>query len=155
MGREPSRAWKYVYFCIAGLICLSLFGCATAEHASLRNEAQEYLLRSQALLSQKNYDGALSEFQKVLSLPPDKPLKDDALFNIGLIYAHFGNPQRDVEKSLEVFKRLINHYPKSALAEQAKMWIGILEENEKLNQVIQKMKQVDIEIEEMRRRKTQ
>jgi tetratricopeptide (TPR) repeat protein len=155
MGRKPSRAWEYVYFCIAGLTFLSLFSCTTTEHASLRIEAQEYLLRGQALLSQKNYDGALSEFQKVLSLPPDKPLKDEALFNIGLVYAHFGNPQRDVEKSLEFFKRLINHYPKSSLAEQAKMWVGILEENEKLNQVIQRMKQVDIEIEEMRRKRTQ
>jgi hypothetical protein len=35
------------------------------------------------------------------------------------------------------------------------MWVGILEENEKLNQVIEKMKQVDIEIEEMRRKRTQ
>ena len=154
MGREPSRAWKYVFYRIAGLACLSLFSCATTQHASLRNEAQEYLLRGQALLSQKNYDGALSEFQKVLSLPPGKPLKDEALFNIGLIYAHFGNPQRDVEKSLAFFKRLINRYPKSALAGQATMWVEILEENEKLNQVIQRMKQVDIEIEEMRRKRT-
>jgi TolA-binding protein len=112
-------------------------------------------LRGQTLLSQRNYDGALSEFQKVLSLPLDKPSKDEALFNIGLVYAHFGNPQRDVEKSLEFFKRLINHYPKSSLAEQAKMWVGILEENEKLNQVIRRMKQADIEIEEMRRKRTQ
>jgi tetratricopeptide (TPR) repeat protein len=134
---------------------LTLFSCATTEHASLRNEAQDYLLRSQTLLSQKNYDGALDEFQKVLSLPPDIPLKDEALSNIGLVYAHFGNPQKDLEKSLEFFKRLIKHYPKSSLAEQAKIWVEILEENEKLNQVIQRLKQVDIEIEEMRRKKTQ
>jgi len=154
MGREPSRARKYVYFCIAGLICLSLFECATTEHASLPNEAQAYVFRGQTLLSQKNYDGALSEFQKALSLPPDKPLKDEALYDMGLVYAHFGNPHRDVEKSVEFFKRLIDHYPKSPLAEQAKMWVGILEENERLNQVIQRMKQVDIEIEEMRRKRT-
>jgi TolA-binding protein len=121
----------------------------------LHNEAQAYLLRGQKLLSQRNYDGALSEFQKVLSLPPDKPLKDEALFNIGLVHAHFGNPHKDVEKSLAFFKSLISHYPNSALAEQANMWVGILEENEKLNQVIQRMKQVDIEAEEMRRKKTQ
>jgi len=155
MGREPGRAWKYIYFCIAGLICLSLLSCAATEHARLHNEGRAYVLRGQKFLSEKNYDGALSEFQKVLSLPPDNLLKDEALFNIGLVYAHFGNPHRDVEKSLESFKRLINQYPKSALAEQAKMWVGVLEENEKLNQVIQRMKEVDIEIEEMRRKRTQ
>jgi hypothetical protein len=35
------------------------------------------------------------------------------------------------------------------------MWVGILEENEELNRVIQKLRQVDIEIEEMKRKKTQ
>ncbi len=155
MGREPSRAWKYVYFCITSLTCLLLFSCATTEPARSHNEAQAYVLRGQKFLSERNYDGALSEFQKVLSLPPDSPLKDEALFNMGLVYAHFGNPHRDVEKSLESFKRLTSHYPKSALTEQAKMWVGVLEENEKLNQVIQRMKQVDIEIEEMRRKRTQ
>jgi len=112
-------------------------------------------LRGQALLSRRNYDGALAELQKVLSLPPDKPLKDEALLNIGLVYAHFGNPQRDLEKSLEFFKRLIKHFPKSSLVEQAKIWVGILEENEKLNEVIQRLKQVDIEIEELRGKKAQ
>ena len=153
MDRKQIRAWRYIYFCIACLMFLSLFSCAGVKHTSLRNEAQEHLLRGQTLLSQRNYDGALAEFQKVLSLPPDKPLKDEALLNIGLVHAHFGNPQRDLEKSLEFFKRLIKHYPKSSLVEQAKIWVEILEENEKLNQVIQKLKQVDIEIEEMRRKK--
>ncbi len=155
MGRERIRAWKCVYFCIACLMFLPLFSCASIKHASLRNEAQEYLLRGQTLLSQRNYDGALNEFQKVLSLPPDIPLKEEALFNIGLVYAHSGNPQRDLEKALEFFRRLVKYSPKGSLVEQAKIWVGVLEENEKLNQVIRKLKQVDIEIEEMRRKKTQ
>jgi lipid II:glycine glycyltransferase (peptidoglycan interpeptide bridge formation enzyme) len=51
-------------------------------------------------------------------------------------------------------------YPQSALAEQARIWIGMLQENEKLNQTIQKLnlvieesKRVDIEIEEKKREK--
>jgi hypothetical protein len=35
------------------------------------------------------------------------------------------------------------------------MWVGILEENEELDHLIQKLRQVDIEIEEMKRKKTQ
>jgi len=153
MGRDWVRAWKYVYFSIVCLMFLSLCNCAAFKHTSLRNEAQEHLLRGQALLSQRNYSGALDEFQRVLSFPPEIPLKDEALLNIGLVYAHLGNPQRDVEKSLEFFKKLIKYYPKSSLVEQAKVWVGVLEENEKLNQVIQQLKRVDIEIEEMRRKK--
>jgi outer membrane protein assembly factor BamD (BamD/ComL family) len=153
MGKEKIRQWECVYFSIAFLMSLFLSNCAATKPIPLRNEAQEHLLRGQTLLSQRNYDGALAEFQKILSLPTDKPLKDEALLNMGLVYAHFGNPQRDLEKSLESFKRLIKQYPKSSLVEEARIWVGILEENEKLNQVIQRLKQVDIEIEEMRRKK--
>jgi tetratricopeptide (TPR) repeat protein len=153
MRKEQIGPWKCVYFSIVCLMSLSLSNCVATKPIPLRNEAREHLLRGQAFLSQRNFDGALTEFQKVLSLPPDKPLKDEALLNMGLVYAHFGNPQRDIEKSLEFFKRLIKQYPKSALIEQARIWVGMLEENEKLSQVIQKLKQVDIEIEEMRRKK--
>lgn len=54
---------------------------------------------------------------------------------------------------MENFRRLIRDHPKSPLAEQAKAWIDVLQENERLNQVIEKSKRVDIEIEEKRREK--
>jgi tetratricopeptide (TPR) repeat protein len=117
-------------------------------------ESREHLTRSQRLLALGNYEGAVGENQKILSLPDPRSSKDEALFNLGLIYAHFGNPQRDLEKSLDFFRRLIKNYPKSPLVEQAKILVGTLEENAALNKVIQKLKQVDIEIEEMRRKKT-
>jgi len=118
-------------------------------------EAREHLIRSQKFLAQGNYEGALSENKKILSLSDPRSPKDEALFNLGLIYAHFGNPQQDLEKSIEFFKTLIKNNPKSSLAEQAKIWVEILQENEGLNRLLQKLKQVDIEIEEMKRKKTQ
>jgi len=54
----------------------------------------------------------------------------------------------------------VKEYPQSPFAEQAKVWTGILRENEKfsqtiqkLNQVIEEFKQVDIEVEERKREK--
>jgi len=118
-----------------------------------RGEARERLLRGQKLLSQGDYEGSLAENQKVLTLSARRPPEDEALFNTGLIYAHFDNPKKDYGKSLDYFKRMIKDYPKSPLSEQAKIWIGVLQENEKLNQILEKSKQVDIEIEEMKREK--
>jgi tetratricopeptide (TPR) repeat protein len=118
-----------------------------------RGEARERLLRGQKLLAQGDYEGSLVENQKVLALSPQRPPGDEALFNTGLIYAHFDNPKKDYGKSLDCFKRMMKGYPKSPLAEQAKIWIGVLQENEKLNQILEKSKQVDIEIEEMKREK--
>jgi tetratricopeptide (TPR) repeat protein len=118
-------------------------------------EGREHLTRGQKFLAQGNYEAAISENRKILSLTDSRSPKDEALFNLGLIYAHFGNPQQDLGKSIEFFKTLIKNNPKSPLAEQAKIWVEILQENEGLNHLLQKLKQVDVEIEEMKRKKTQ
>jgi len=121
-------------------------------------EVLESLLNSQMLLAEGNFDGALRENQRILSLSGQDPPGDEALFNMALIYAHPGNPKKDYEKSLTFFKKLAKDYPQSPLTEQAKIWTGTLQENEKLNQTIQKLyhvieesKLVDIEIEEKKR----
>ena len=125
-----------------------------------REEALESLLRSQKFLAQGNYEGALRENQRILSLTGQNPPGDEALFNMGLIYAHFGNPKKDYNKSIGFFKKLIKDYPQSPLVEQARIWTGTLQEYEKLSQTIQKLnqvieefKQVDIEVEERKREK--
>jgi two-component system sensor histidine kinase GlrK len=104
----------------------------------------EHLLSSQKLLARGNYKEALKENLKVLDLPSKSFFKEEALFNIALIYAHYDNPEKDYSKSLSYFEKLINEYPQSSLAEQSKIWMGILD-------VIEKAKQVDIEIEQKKK----
>ncbi len=116
-------------------------------------EARESQTRSQRLLAAGDFEGFISENQKALSLAHPRSPKDEALFNLGLVYAHEGYPKKDYSKSLDFFKRLIHDYPRSPLVEQAKIWVGLLQEYDSLNQVIQKLKQVDIEVEERKREK--
>lgn len=142
MGRERTTAWKYACFCTFGLIFLSLFGCAGVKQALVHKDAQGHLLDGQKLLAQKDYDGALSEFQKVLSLHPAKRLEEEALFNMGLVYAHFGNPKRDYRKSLDLFLRILNDYPESRLAEQARVWAGVLQVNLETMKTLEKLKRL-------------
>ena len=141
MGRERSRAWKYVYFCITGLIFLSLFSCATIKDIKTRKEAQKYLLRGQQLLAQRNFDGAIEEYQEVLSLSPQKPLQDEAIFNMGLVYTHFGNPKRNYERSLNLFMKILNDSPESPLLEQARIWVGVILENLETTKKFEKLKE--------------
>lgn len=117
-------------------------------------KAGEYLFRGQKLLTQGDYEGSFRENQKTLSVSAHRPPGDEALFNMGLIYAHSGNPKKDYGKSLDFFKKLLKDFPQSPLVEQAKIWIGVLQENENLTQMLEKSKQVDIEIEERKREKT-
>lgn len=148
----------YLYLSIACMIFISLAGCATLKEMEAKRETPEYFITAQKLLDQGDYEGALRENEKVLSLYDNIPPGDEALFNLGLIYAHYGYPKRDYKKSLDLFKRLVKMFPQSPLAGQAKLWMGILQENERLNReieelnkTIKKSKQVDIEIEEKKK----
>jgi hypothetical protein len=81
------------------------------------------------------------EIEKVLSLPYKDPDADEALYYKALIYAHYNNPDKDYKKSRELLKNLLQEHPQSPFTEQVKIWLGVLD-------VIEKAKQVDIEIEE-------
>jgi len=115
--------------------------------------AHEHLLHGQKLFIQGDYEGSLKEYKEVLSLSANRTPADEALFNMGLIYAHPGNAKRNLATSLSVFQRLMKDYPQSPWAGQAKIWAELFLENETLKQVIEKSKQVDIEIEERKREK--
>ncbi len=167
MGREPARAWKYIYLFLAYLISLLLFNCAlikgskpTVMDSKPPEEAQEYLSRGQKLLSQKDFEGALIEYEKVLSLSPRQPPEDQALFNIAMVYVHFGNPKRDYKKSIDFFLRILNEYPESHLVEQAKIWVGVLMESvesikkiERLYETIQNMEKIKRALQELQKGK--
>jgi len=140
-----------------------------------RSRSEDHFRLGQRLLARRDFEGSLNEHQKAISLSGKNSPGDEALFQIGLIYAHPENPKKNYETSLDQFKRLIKDYPESPLVDEARIWIGILQENQKLkqtndrlsqaneklnqtienlNQLIQKSKQVDIQIEEKKREKT-
>jgi tetratricopeptide (TPR) repeat protein len=132
-----------------------------------RGEARHHLVQARKLLVQGDYEAALEENQKVLSLAANGPPGDEALYNMGLIYADPRNPKRDYAKSISFFKRLIKEYPQSLYSERAKIWVQIIQEsesakrvaatltqeNDKLKHMIEESRKVDIEIEEKKREK--
>jgi len=147
MGRKRTRARKFVYFYIAGLIVFALQGCAALENTRVKIktqvEASRYLQRGKGLLAQGDYEGAFNENIKILSLAIHRPPEDEALFNMGWICAHPGNPKKDYKKSIFFFKKLLKEFPQSAWGERTKIWVSILEENEKLNETIEAFNQRD------------
>lgn len=132
MGGKRNRARKYLYICIAGIIIMSLKGCAVLTEMKARGESREYLVKAQILLDHEDYEGSLIENRKIISIQDNAFLGDESLFNIGLIYAHYGYPKRNYEKSRDHFKRLVKVFPQSPFAEQAKVWIWFLQEYERL-----------------------
>ncbi len=138
MGRKRARAREFICFCVAGLIALALQGCTTLETIRVKIkgqvEARQYLHRGKGLLAQGDYEGASHENLKILSLALRGPPEDEALFNMGWIYAHPENPKKDYGKSIFFFKKLLEDFPQSSRNERAKIWVGMLQENERLSQ---------------------
>jgi TolA-binding protein len=128
--------------------------------AGKRDELREGLTSGQALIAQGNYDAAIREFQQVLSLAPSKPPGDEALYMLGAAFAHPGNPKRDHARSLGFFKKVLKDYPQGPWTDQARAWIAMIQENEKAAQAVERLtktieqyKQVDLEIEELKKGK--
>lgn len=133
MRAKRNRSRKRLYIPAAGIIIILITGCAMlAELPFVEREARESLITARHLLNAGDYDGALKENRKILSSYGNIPPGDESLFMTGLIYAHYGNPGRDYEKPLAVFKRLVKVFPQSPLSGEAKIWIGILQEQAKL-----------------------
>ncbi len=180
MGRKRSWAGQFILFCIAGMIFFPLPGCTIWENQYVltrevyKEKAPKQLIkkeecpkpevdilgRAELLFKQGDYDGSLKENQRVLSISGKNPPGDKALFHMGLICAHWENPKKDYDKSLLFFNKILTDYPQSPLVQEAKIWVGLLQEragmlqeNEKLKKVIQKFKEVDIEVEEKKREK--
>ncbi len=153
MGRKRSRTGQLIYLCIALLILISVWGCAFLQGMREGEDARRALLRGRQLLAQQDYEGSLRENQKALGLSANRPPADEAIFNLGLIFAHVGNPKKDNRTAVGYFTKLVKEYPQSPWVEQARVWVGVLQLNEKLAQILEKSKQVDIEIEEKKRQK--
>jgi tetratricopeptide (TPR) repeat protein len=155
------------------------FGCTTMRQNTRDPESDrpDQFVLAKLLFKEGYYEAAMKENQKLLS--EGKAPADMALYNMGLISACSLNPKKDYLQALDTFKKLVNQYPHSALAEEAKVWIQVLEEHqkitderqkfleekrnlsrekeilsqerEKLKYTVEKSRQLDIEIEKRRR----
>ncbi len=163
MVRKQRRKRKHILLCTACLIILSLASCATLKDASAKKgdeaciQKETVIVKEREICSHHNFlkslvnpddfESALKKNLDILAASSRSPHGDDALFNIGLIYAHPANPRKDYKKSLIYFKRLLKEFPRSGLIEEAKVWTGVLED-------IEKSMKVDIEIEEKKKELT-
>jgi TolA-binding protein len=106
--------------------------------------AIRHLATAKRLLEQGDPDSSIKESLKALNLAGKNSPGDEALFNIGIAHIHPKNTKKDYDRSIAVFSRMIKEYPQSQLIEQARTWIDLL-------RVIEKLKKVDIVIEEKKK----
>lgn len=89
---------------------------------------QEHLRTGEEFLSRQNFVESIRENEAVLTLSAQRPPADKALYNLGLLYAHSENPEKDYEIAIYFFDRLLAEFPESTWGEHARVWIAVLEE---------------------------
>jgi len=74
-----------------------------------------------SLSSQGNYQAALILYEQIVSRNP--AMADRALFEMGIIYSYPKNDQKDYQKALECFQKLIREYPGSEYRQSSERMI--------------------------------
>jgi outer membrane protein assembly factor BamD (BamD/ComL family) len=115
---------------------------ARAEAAA--EKATESVAAARPVVENRNFDEAIHKNEQILKEAGKSPPADEALYNLGLIYAHNDNPAKDYSKAQEYFLRLTREFPDSPLAEEARIWLGLFG-------VFEKMRQIDLEIEQQKK----
>jgi tetratricopeptide (TPR) repeat protein len=106
-------------FCICLLMAAMLLsGCS---HFNDGRQVKTTFAEANDLFHQGSYTASLDKYSEIIEKYPAKA--DRALFEMGIIYAHPKNEQKDYQKSLECFQKLLKDYPGSEYRQNSEMMI--------------------------------
>jgi len=104
-------------FCICLIMAPMLIsGCS---HFNDGRQAKTIFAEANDLFHQGSYTASLEKYSEIIDKYP--ATADRALFEMGIIYAHPKNEQKDYQKSLECFHELIKDYPASVYRQNSEM----------------------------------
>ena len=113
------RSFGPFKFCICLMVApMLLSGCS---HFNDRRQANTTFAEANVLFHQGSYTASLEKYSGIIDKYP--ATADRALFEMGIIYAHPKNQQKDYQKSLECFQKLIKDYPGSEYRQNSEMMI--------------------------------
>jgi tetratricopeptide (TPR) repeat protein len=125
MDKKQSRLGEYLYFFFACIIITPIIICGCG-HFYEGSPARPAIKEANDFLSQGNYKASLSKYEQIIVRYPKAG--DRVLFEIGVIYAFPMNQQKDYQKSLECFQKLIKDYPGSEYRQDSEVMIYLINE---------------------------
>ena len=96
------------------LIC----GCS---HIDEGHQARSLSQEANDFFNQGKYEASLSKYEQIIEKHP--AVADRVLFEMGIIYAYPRNQQKDYQKSLKCFQKLVRDYPDSEYRWDSQMMI--------------------------------
>jgi len=119
-GKRQRGIGEYLrlFFACIMLTPILICGCSHNDEGhqgrSLSQEANDFF-------NQGNYEASLSKYGQIIEKHP--AAADRVLFEMGIIYAYPRNEQKDYQKSLECFQKLVRDYPDSEYRRDSQMMI--------------------------------
>ena len=153
------RKYLFLHFACLGLLPFVIFGCL---HFSKKLQGQQLLEEGMDQMASGQYEASMAKNLTVLNEFPNS-IADQALFQIGLLYAHPDNPKQDYEKSLGSFNKILNGFSESRLRHQAQLWVQFIRDvidkereiailNDKKNSLQGTVEQQKIEISSLQKK---
>ncbi|MBN2420572.1 MAG: hypothetical protein JXL81_14370 [Deltaproteobacteria bacterium] len=129
MGGKQRQNRKHLLFHSACFLIMIFMipGCIIpAKRVQVLPEGGTPIEQASMLVRKGKYNDALNAYSRIArSYPRDEP-GDQALFEMGLIWAYPGNPKKNYYESLKYFNRLLHDFPRSPLKEEARAWAEVL-----------------------------
>lgn len=137
MGREHARKGKhfFLYVAVGMMLSIALPGCMQ----SFRSwEGREKLRESDLLVQAGDYRSALAQNRRVYQ-EYREVLGDQALFEIGLLYAHPENPDANHQEAVRSFEQLEREFPHSPLRSDAAVCAHLVKSMIELRESLQSL----------------
>lgn len=108
------------FICII-LIPILLSGCS---HSNGGFQGKSTFEEANDLFNQGCYKASLDKYEQIIAKNPTP--SDRVLFEMGILYSHPKNDQKDYQKSLDCFQKLIKEYPGSEYRQNSETMIFYL-----------------------------
>jgi tetratricopeptide (TPR) repeat protein len=133
MGKKQSRQRMHIFFFLACITMAPILigGCGHLYEGLMAKSAFK---EANDLLNQDNYKDSLVKYEQIINRYPT--VGDRVLFEMGVIYASPRNPQKDYQKSLECFQKLIKYYQGGEYRQDSEVMISLINEVNKKASII-------------------
>ena len=129
----------------ACLILATVPGISSLILADIASEtdtkAEQHFEKAKELRKAADYDDAITEYQKVMSLSPKSKIAQDAQYWIGQSYFE----ARQFDTALTTFQELINEFPDSMVVSTTKQMIERVQQAKKNKSLFEAVKKADVE----------
>lgn len=118
ISKRQHRTDRHLSCLFISVVITSVLICGCGH---LNKEFQEGFNEANGLFNEGSYGASLDKYRQVIEKYP--VLGDRVLFEMGIIYSYPGNQQKDYQKAVECFQRLVKDYPGSDYRKDSEMMV--------------------------------